>query len=139
MLHVGYKLSSEEFGPTELIRQAVRAETAGFDFALISDHFHPWSDRQGQSPFVWAVLGGIAAATERLVVVTNVVKHFNWEPRGKWRIHKKPNAWHIRTCRPWFLSELAAVQPRVLVCLGGGRPPKPSSAGMSASRALVAS
>jgi hypothetical protein len=56
MFHVGYKLSSEEFGPTELIRQAVRAETAGFDFALISDHFHPWSDRQGQSPFVWAVL-----------------------------------------------------------------------------------
>jgi coenzyme F420-dependent glucose-6-phosphate dehydrogenase len=72
MLHVGYKLSSEEFGPTELIRQAVRAETAGFDFALISDHFHPWSDRQGQSPFVWAVLGGIAAATERLVVGTGV-------------------------------------------------------------------
>jgi uracil-DNA glycosylase len=52
------------------------------------------------------------------VYVTNVVKHFNWEPRGKWRIHKKPNAWHIRACRPWFLSELATVQPRVLVCLG---------------------
>jgi DNA polymerase len=52
------------------------------------------------------------------VYVTNVVKHFNWEPRGKWRIHKKPTAWHIRACRPWFLSELAAVQPRVLVCLG---------------------
>jgi alkanesulfonate monooxygenase SsuD/methylene tetrahydromethanopterin reductase-like flavin-dependent oxidoreductase (luciferase family) len=46
MFHVGYKLSSEEFGPTELIRQAVRAETAGFDFALISDHFHPWCVHQ---------------------------------------------------------------------------------------------
>lgn len=72
MLHLGYKLSSEEFGPTDLVRQAVRAEAAGFDFALISDHFHPWSDRQGQSPFVWAALGGIAVATERLVVGTGV-------------------------------------------------------------------
>ncbi len=45
---------------------------AGFDFALISDHFHPWSDRQGQSPFVWAALGGIANATERLTVGTGV-------------------------------------------------------------------
>jgi DNA polymerase len=52
------------------------------------------------------------------VYVTNVVKHFNWEPRGKWRIHKKPTAWHVRACRPWILAELAAVQPRALVCLG---------------------
>ena len=44
MLRLGYKLSSEEFGPTDLVRQAVRAERAGFDFALISAHFHPWSD-----------------------------------------------------------------------------------------------
>src|SRR5262245_8294511 len=72
MLHVGYKLSSEEFDPADLIRQAVRAETAGFDFALISDHFHPWADRQGQSPFVWSVLGGIAGATERFVVGTGI-------------------------------------------------------------------
>jgi DNA polymerase len=60
-----------------------------------------------------------AAGLDRTrIYVTNVVKHFNWEPRGKWRIHKKPTAWHVRTCRPWLLSELAAVQPRVLVCLG---------------------
>src|SRR5262245_30369792 len=72
MLHVGYKLSSEEFGPVDLIRHAVRAEIAGFDFALISDHFHPWADRQGQSPFVWSVLGAIASATERLVVGTGI-------------------------------------------------------------------
>ena len=45
---------------------------AGFDFALISDHFHPWSDRQGQSPFVWATLGAIARATEQLTVGTGV-------------------------------------------------------------------
>jgi coenzyme F420-dependent glucose-6-phosphate dehydrogenase len=72
MLHLGYKLSSEEFGPADLIQQAARAEAAGFDFALISDHFHPWSDRQGQSPFVWSVLGGIASVTKRLTVGTGV-------------------------------------------------------------------
>ena len=48
------------------------AEDAGFTFALISDHFHPWIDRQGQSPFVWGVLGAIAQATDRLVVGTGV-------------------------------------------------------------------
>ena len=52
------------------------------------------------------------------VYVTNVVKHFNWEPRGKWRIHKKPTAWEVGACRPWLTSELAAVRPRVVVCLG---------------------
>jgi coenzyme F420-dependent glucose-6-phosphate dehydrogenase len=72
MTRIGYKLSSEEFGPADLVRQAERAETAGFDFALISDHFHPWTDRQGQSPFVWAALGGIAGVTERLTVGTGV-------------------------------------------------------------------
>ena len=46
------------------------------------------------------------------------MKHFNWEPRGKWRIHKKPTAWQVRACRPWLMSELAAVRPRIVVCLG---------------------
>jgi uracil-DNA glycosylase family protein len=60
-----------------------------------------------------------AAGLDRTrVYVTNVVKHFNWEPRGKWRIHKKPTAWEIRACRPWLASELAAVRPRAIVCLG---------------------
>ena len=59
-----------------------------------------------------------AGLDRKAVYVTNVVKHFNWEPRGKWRIHKKPTAWHVRACRPWILAELAAVQPRALVCLG---------------------
>jgi DNA polymerase len=60
-----------------------------------------------------------AAGLDRTrVYVTNVVKHFNWEPRGKWRIHKKPTAWEVRACRPWLTSELAAVRPRALVCLG---------------------
>jgi uracil-DNA glycosylase family protein len=52
------------------------------------------------------------------VYVTNVVKHFNWEPRGKRRIHKKPSQLQIAACRPWLEAELAAVRPEVLVCLG---------------------
>ena len=52
------------------------------------------------------------------VYVTNVVKHFKWEPRGKRRIHKKPNLEEITACRPWLEAEVAVVKPRVLVCLG---------------------
>jgi len=52
------------------------------------------------------------------VYLTNVVKHFKWRPRGKRRIHQKPNAEEIRACRPWLDGELAALKPRVLVCLG---------------------
>ncbi len=72
MTKIGYTLSSEEFGPNDLVRFAKRAEDAGFDFASISDHFHPWVDAQGNSPFVWAVLGGIAQQTERIRVGTGV-------------------------------------------------------------------
>ena len=53
-----------------------------------------------------------------VVYVTNVVKHFKWEPRGKRRIHAKPNAAEISACRPWLETEIALVKPRVLVCLG---------------------
>jgi len=52
------------------------------------------------------------------VYVTNVVKHFKWEPRGKRRIHKKPNATEIGACRPWLDAELAVVKPQLVVCLG---------------------
>ena len=52
------------------------------------------------------------------VYITNVVKHFKWRPRGKRRIHQNPNIEEVRACRPWLDGELAAVQPRVLVCLG---------------------
>jgi len=54
----------------------------------------------------------------RRVYLTNVVKHFKFEPRGKRRIHKKPRASEIEACRPWFDEELAAVRPRLVVCLG---------------------
>jgi G6PDH family F420-dependent oxidoreductase len=69
---IGYKLSSEEFSAPDLVRQAERAEDAGFEFAAISDHFHPWTDEQGESPFVWGVLGAIGVATERLELLTGV-------------------------------------------------------------------
>jgi coenzyme F420-dependent glucose-6-phosphate dehydrogenase len=72
MLEIGYALSSEEFPPHDLVRYAQRAEEAGFTFALISDHYHPWIDRQGQSPFVWSVIGAIAQVTQRLSVGTGV-------------------------------------------------------------------
>jgi coenzyme F420-dependent glucose-6-phosphate dehydrogenase len=68
--HIGYQLSSEEHRPNDLVKYAQMAEQHGFSFANISDHFHPWTDTQGQSPFVWAVIGGIAHATERLELGT---------------------------------------------------------------------
>jgi uracil-DNA glycosylase family protein len=80
-------------------------------------------DQQGQ-PFV----GPAGKMLDRALVevgidrgkvyVTNAVKHFKWQPRGKRRIHQKPNWAELTACRPWLDAELAAVQPRVLVCLG---------------------
>jgi G6PDH family F420-dependent oxidoreductase len=69
---LGYSLSSEEHGPSDLVRFAKAAEDGGFTFALISDHFHPWVDAQGNSPFVWSVIGGIAQATDRIRLGTGV-------------------------------------------------------------------
>jgi DNA polymerase len=59
-----------------------------------------------------------AGIDRRTVYVTNMVKHFKWERRGKRRIHKKPNAQEVGACRPWLEAELAVVRPKVLVCLG---------------------
>jgi coenzyme F420-dependent glucose-6-phosphate dehydrogenase len=72
MTKLGYSLSCEEFDAPTLVAQAERAEAAGFAFAGISDHFHPWVDDQGESPFVWGVLGAIAERTERLELLTGV-------------------------------------------------------------------
>ena len=71
-VELGYALSAEEHAPLALVEHARRAEESGFAFALISDHFHPWVDEQGESPFVWSVLGGIALATRRLRIGTGV-------------------------------------------------------------------
>ncbi|MFG6198600.1 LLM class F420-dependent oxidoreductase [Nonomuraea sp. JJY05] len=62
MSRIGYFLSSEEHGPKELVRQSKLAEQAGFEGLWISDHYHPWLDEQGQSPFVWSTIGAIAEA-----------------------------------------------------------------------------
>jgi uracil-DNA glycosylase len=59
-----------------------------------------------------------AGLDRREVYVTNVVKHFKWEPRGKRRIHAKPNSAEIAACRPWLETEIAIVKPHILVCLG---------------------
>src|SRR3954470_11506631 len=72
MAQFGYTLSSEEHPPGDLVRNARRAEEAGLDFLSISDHYHPWVSAQGHSPFVWSVLGAIAASTERIEVGVGV-------------------------------------------------------------------
>jgi coenzyme F420-dependent glucose-6-phosphate dehydrogenase len=72
MTEIGYALSSEEHRPNDLVRFATQAEATGFTFAAISDHYHPWVDAQGQSPFVWSVIGAIAHATSSLKLGTGV-------------------------------------------------------------------
>ncbi|WP_152447858.1 LLM class flavin-dependent oxidoreductase, partial [Nocardiopsis alkaliphila] len=71
MTRFGYFLATEEHGPKELVRQARTAQEAGFDALWISDHYHPWLDSQGQSPFVWSVIGAIGQVTS-LPVTTAV-------------------------------------------------------------------
>ncbi len=63
MAKIGYFLSCEQYSPAELIDQAKRAEAAGFEALWISDHFHPWNDEQGQSPFVWGIIGALSQVT----------------------------------------------------------------------------
>jgi coenzyme F420-dependent glucose-6-phosphate dehydrogenase len=71
-VRLGWWLSSEEHDPRALVQQAIAAEQAGITTAMISDHLQPWVAAQGQSPFVWSVIGGIATATDRLEVGTGV-------------------------------------------------------------------
>jgi len=71
-MELGYAISCEERRPEDILRDARAAEEAGMSFALISDHFHPWTDSQGQSAFVWSVIGAIATQTERLRLGTGV-------------------------------------------------------------------
>jgi G6PDH family F420-dependent oxidoreductase len=71
-MEIGYWLSSEEHAPRDLVRNATLAEDAGFEHVLISDHIHPWVNEQGHSAFVWAVIGAVGQATERLRLGTAV-------------------------------------------------------------------
>ncbi|MBI3804625.1 MAG: UdgX family uracil-DNA binding protein [Nitrospirae bacterium] len=83
-------------------------------------------DKEDQAgrPFVGPAGGLLNGALEEAgivrdeVYVTNAVKHFKWEPRGKRRIHKKPNAAEITACRPWLEAEIKLIQPKIIVCLG---------------------
>ena len=72
MTEMGYVLSSEEMSPNDMVHNARRAEEVGFTTAWVSDHYHPWIDEQGQSPFVWSVIGGLSQVTSRLPIYTAV-------------------------------------------------------------------
>lgn len=68
----GLALSSEEFGPKKLVELGAMAEARGFEFVMVSDHYHPWIDKQGESPFVWNVIGALSQATKKIQVGTGV-------------------------------------------------------------------
>src|ERR1700757_3210964 len=72
MTMIGYTMMCEQAGPKQLVRDVALAEEAGFDFAVISDHFFPWLQAQGHSPYAWSVLGAAAQATERIPLMTYV-------------------------------------------------------------------
>jgi len=72
MTEFGYTLMTEQAGPKDLVRYAQRAESAGFDFAVMSDHYSPWLTEQGHSPYAWSVLGAVAQATSHLPLMTYV-------------------------------------------------------------------
>ncbi|ATI36170.1 LLM class F420-dependent oxidoreductase [Rhodococcus sp. H-CA8f] len=72
MARFGYTLMTEQAGPKELVRHAVRAEEVGFDFEVMSDHYSPWLTEQGHAPYAWSVLGAVAHATERVGLMTYV-------------------------------------------------------------------
>ncbi|WP_127131455.1 TIGR03557 family F420-dependent LLM class oxidoreductase [Georgenia sp. SYP-B2076] len=72
MTRFGYTLMTEQSGPKELVRYAVGAERVGFDFEVSSDHYFPWLDSMGHSPYAWTVLGAVAQATERVELMTYV-------------------------------------------------------------------
>jgi uracil-DNA glycosylase len=99
------------------------AGTRNADVMFVGEQPGDQEDQQGE-PFVGPAgrmldkaLGEVGIDRTR-VYVTNAVKHFKWQPRGKRRIHQKPNWAEMTACRPWLDAELAAVAPRVLVCLG---------------------
>jgi uracil-DNA glycosylase len=93
------------------------------EIMLIGEQPGDQEDRKGR-PFVGPAGRLLDTALEeagierRRAYLTNVVKHFNWTPKGKRRIHRKPNLEHIAACRPWLDAELRVVKPRALVCLG---------------------
>ncbi|WP_405552025.1 LLM class F420-dependent oxidoreductase [Streptomyces sp. NBC_01171] len=72
MVRIGYTMMTEQAGPRELVEHVVRAEEAGFDFSVTSDHYFPWLRSQGHAPYAWSVLGAAAQATSRIPLMTYV-------------------------------------------------------------------
>lgn len=108
------------FGELETGTRAKKPKVA---IMMIGEQPGDQEDRQGR-PFVGPAGKLLDKCLEeanidrRKVYVTNTVKHFRWEPRGKLRIHKKPSMKEIHACRPWLEAELEAVRPEMIVCLG---------------------
>jgi DNA polymerase len=111
------------FGELETGPKSTRSRKTGVDLMLIGEQPGDQEDKEGR-PFVGPA-GKLldqcleeAGIDRRSVYVTNTVKHFKWEPRGRLRIHKKPGMQEINACRPWLEAELETVRPRLIVCLG---------------------
>lgn len=99
------------------------AKSSRVDLMMIGEQPGDQEDKEGR-PFVGPA-GRLldkclieAGIDRRNVYITNAVKHFKWEPRGKLRLHKKPSMQEIHACRPWLDAELDAVKPKLVVCLG---------------------
>ncbi|MEU3511670.1 LLM class F420-dependent oxidoreductase [Streptomyces longwoodensis] len=137
MPEYGYFLSCEEFGPAELVEQARMAEQAGFQALWISDHYHPWNDAQGQSPFVWSVIGALSEAVSLPVETAVTCPTVRMHPavvaqaaatsavmtRGRFRLgvgsgealneHVLGDAWPPATVRLEMLEEAVQVMRRL--------------------------
>ena len=123
----GLAAASQECEACPLYKDATQAVfgegPAGAQMVLIGEQPGDAEDRAGH-PFVGPA-GGVldralvdAGVNRDHVYLTNAVKHFKWEPRGKWRIHMKPRVSEIKACKPWLEAELTRIKPAVIVCLG---------------------
>jgi uracil-DNA glycosylase len=103
--------------------EAANKRSSRVDIMMVGEQPGDREDQEGH-PFVGPAGKLLDTCLEeaeidrRTVYVTNAVKHFKWEPRGKFRLHKKPNMQEIHACRPWLDAEIEAVQPELIVCLG---------------------
>ena len=105
------------------VEAASNKKSSRIDIMMVGEQPGDREDQEGH-PFVGPAGKLLDTCLEeakidrRAVYVTNAVKHFKWEPRGKFRLHKKPSMQQIHACRPWLNSEIEAVQPKLIVCLG---------------------
>ena len=90
MTLIGYTMMCEQAGPKQLVRDVALAEEAGFDFAVISDHYFPWLDSQGHAPYAWSVLGAAAQATDHIPLMTYVTCPIRAITRPSSRRRRRP-------------------------------------------------